>query len=1335
MSYLQVDDSDFLSDLIRRKEFFMFSKENLEDSKSRLNHIIDEDEEVLPKFLLEPDIERRRYLRLHSSQMFTRNFMNPNTPFKRLLIKWDTGTGKTIAAIATAIKFIEYYQREQVSGSSEIGSVFVIGFTSKTFKKELLRHPELGFISRREKALLDKLRRLSENGSKLDANKLQENLIRFKKRFTNRKGYGFFKFFGYKEFVNRIFDTVDPELNLSKMSDEDVQIAIGKGQIKYNEELMNQFKNSLIICDEIHNVYNSLYQNNWGVAIQHVLDNNPSTRAIFMSATPLNNNPTEIVDLMNLLLPKDKRLSKTELFIAPRGKKITDKSNNLKPGALNKLAKLVSGRISFLRDMNPKYFPKRTFEGKSIKKIPYLKFIRCPMSSEHYKTYKKVFTGTLSQDSRYLNDFVLPNPSNPKVGMYQTAVIKKELRTASQKWKDKMKLDFRNSRIVGDITKKENLKKWSTKNVKMLDEVTKSLKQKKGKMFIFHNTVHMSGVLFVEEVLKNNGFIDEYSSPSDETLCVVCGNPKKMHDLKKGGAFLSDKQYSLTRTELEEADLTKEFDTDDQGFLDSAMENKGLEIEHPEENPAGSDHVHNFENHEEHEKHLQEFHSMKSQDLIKKGGIPVEVVDKGKCYYDKIHCIARSNDTSDFAKKGGKNKIRDHKYIPVRFIMAHSDLESGSLDRSLEKFNSPDNAEGYKYMILVGSKVIKESYDLKAIRNVFILGRPDNIPTLIQIIGRAVRKGSHIDLPPEKRNVIVKIFVSSLPKPKPGPGTYEEIKYYEKMQDYLVIQQIEKIFHKNAVDAAINHDTIFPGNKKQYKKPELGALWFEPNVKLPNITNIKSNKLNLSTFNAYHSKNEVDYIVSLIKRLFIEISPIWKYNDLLYAVRNPPTLSMVGKTEINTNLLGEDNFIIALHRLVWSKKAEYTEPIILVGQHSKDSFDYSNQEIDETYSEMSELIDRMFDPSDKLILLPTPENSGMKKNNGYVITQSGEFYMLAPLSGDEPVIDSELPYRFLESTEPVKLDIKRFLENKAINFDYESKRKKFKIKYENTNFDNLGDAVCDYGSDFHRMFLEETIKYVFNLWTDNIKLNKEFHDFYFKMLYYYDLVGLVIWVNTVKDMIAKKYKEFTHGPISKKGSIEMLKTNLNKSSCSWCPDAAKKNYVSVLEKSKKLLKKKRKKAPSNLLPIGHYMQNNPRFYHPDPKIGSESEGGWYEVPYYADTIKKYKENDIIIGYDEKSKTGVHIRFKIRNPIQNIKRFKDIRMIERGSMCHSKSKTFLLDIAKKLKLDLSNKVRLLNINEICTEIRAKLIYNEIQERSRGTNKKWHYMYWEKRPEIN
>ena len=95
-----------------------------------------------------------------------------------------------------------------------------------------------------------------------------------------------------------------------------------------------------------------------------------------------------------------------------------------------------------------------------------------------------------------------------------------------------------------------------------------------------------------------------------------------------------------------------------------------------------------------------------------------------------------------------KRKMNMDEFNPARFIVAHSEIDKSTMNKYIERFNNPDNSEGHNIMILVGSRVIKESYDIKAVQNVYIMGRPDNIPTLIQIIGRAVRKNSHIDLPP-----------------------------------------------------------------------------------------------------------------------------------------------------------------------------------------------------------------------------------------------------------------------------------------------------------------------------------------------------------------------------------------------------------------------------------------------------------------------------------------------------------------------------------------------------------------------------------------------------------
>ena len=196
---------------------------------------------------------------------------------------------------------------------------------------------------------------------------------------------------------------------------------------------------------------------------------------------------------------------------------------------------------------------------------------------------------------------------------------------------------------------------------------------------------------------------------------------------------------------------------------------------------------------------------------------------------------------------------------------------------------------------------MQESYDIKAIRELMIMGRPTNIPTLIQIIGRAIRKNSHKFLPENKRHVNIRIFTSCLPTKTKIKGElvyglgYEEEKYIEKLEHYKVIQNIEKTLHENAIDSYINQDIIWTKNERyeyrhKNKKPELGALYFEPNLKgklgkTPKYR-FKLDELNLNTFNAFYSNDEVHNISIIIKRLFIEKSPIWTYSDLLSMVKH-----------------------------------------------------------------------------------------------------------------------------------------------------------------------------------------------------------------------------------------------------------------------------------------------------------------------------------------------------------------------------------------------------------------------------------------------------------------
>jgi superfamily II DNA/RNA helicase len=1440
MSYLKDNEPNIIEDIIQRKEFYWAKKWNIETPS--------EIENFIPKFLIQESSKYGVKLKPHSYQIFIENLLNPNTPYKRLLLLWDTGIGKTIASLLSAMKFIEHFRLESESGNKEIGSVFIIGFSEKVFKNDLLRFPEFGFLNRDEKIELERIKKIALNGSIKDIEIYKERIIKIRKRLSNRRGNGFFKFYGYKAFVNRIF-IPKHKTDLTIMTEEQIKDALKSGEIKYNEELLLEFKNSLIICDEIHNVYNSIEKNNWGIAIQSVLDKEPTCKAIFMSATPINNSPTEIIDILNLLVSNDeikKDYGKEHL----KREDFFKNEKELKPNALEQISRLCRGKISFVKDTNPQYFPELRSLGENIPGVSYLKFIRCPMTKFHYKTYSSIYKGTLSQDSQYLMDFVLPNPNDENIGIYQTDQIK-QIYSASQTWKNKYEIDYIDNKIVGDICQYDNLKKYSNKYVTLLDIINDIIKNRKGKICIYHNVVHMSGVLFIAEILIRNGILDENTAPSDNTLCVICGKTKKEHNIKSnkiegGGVDLKEIYNSLNDTNSDSYNITS------QKELDILNHKFDTNITNDNNNDTNTTYKYIFNNDD---------HYNISNDNISNDNISNDN-------------LLNNNLLNNKTKLGGNIKYEQHEFKPVRFVIAHSEIDKSSMEQSIEKFNHIDNVWGDNFLILVGSKVIKESMDIKAIQNMIITRIPDNIQTLIQIRGRAVRKNSHIGLPPENNIVNFMILSTSLPdnfnindfkqldnkthdnninnktdnkiNNKINNKTdminnmlsYEEEKYRDKINVFKTIQEIEKVFHENAIDAIINKEIIAYNDKSREKDP-LAPLLYEPNINKKYDKQFNLDELKLDTFNIYYNKKEINIIKSIVKQLFIEISTVWRYDDLFDAVKNPnfnnpnfntknneiknPIKNPTNKinlgenksnkkisfeNEINTKLFNEHNFIIALNQLIWNMNPNYNEPFEEKYNSNLSNSNLSNSNLfnNQQHNNPSNIniLDKIFNPNDKIINFP---NSNQK----YVIVpiydnkknefRKQNFYVLLPFNNvNIPKMDIEIPYRINNVNEGLNININSFIQNKKEDFDYDDKKIIFINKWSNISIENMENAICEYGATFHIKLLEECIEYVFNAWTspDIIKSNN--HEFYFKMLYYYDLLQLVIWAYTCKPKIFNNYTKYAipfkakdiklkalekyekardyeeeernrkntrrreirnikkkgkkldkyqerivfknvavysnedisppeNSDLNSNGIINLLKSSINNSSNIWIPENFREMYNDILTEVDNLFddrKKKNKyinKVLAKYLPIGHYIEQFPKLYLP--------EKGWNEDSTYAQSEQEFIENNIIIGYDEKTKTGIHTRFKIRKPIQTIKKYKDIRLIEKGSVCKSKSKSDLKKVALLLNAQVPDKI---NVDELCSLIRTKLIRAELKERIAKSNIKYFYFHYENRPDI-
>jgi len=1423
MSYLNNDDPNVIEDIIQRKEFYWTKKWNIE-TKNEIDNFI-------PKFLLQESIKYGARLKPQSYQIFIETLINPNTPYKRLLLLWDTGIGKTVASLLASMKFIENFRLEAESGNKEVGSVFIIGFSKKVFQTDLLRFPDFGFLSRDEKTDLERIKKIALAGSIKDMEIYKERIMRIKKRLTNRRGNGYFKFYGYKEFVNRIF-IPKQRTDLTNMNEDQIKKALLSGEIKYNEELLLEFKNSLIVCDEIHNVYNSLEKNNWGIAIQSVLDKEPTCKALFMSATPINNSPTEIIDILNLLIPNEE-IKKKYGIDHLRREDFFKNDKELKSDALDKISKLCRGRISYVKDTNPQYFPALKSLGEEISTIPYLKFIRCPMSKFHYKTYSNIYKGTLSQDSQYLIDFALPNPNDENIGIYQTEQIK-QISMAPQSWKNKYEIDFVDDKIVGDICNYENLKKYSNKYVKLLDIINSIIKNHEGKICIYHNVVHMSGVLFIAEILLRNGFLDENTAPSDNTICVICGKTKKEHTInKKGGAedlenlekYLPDDGSNSNEDRKKIIELNQPFETipRSQGGIGSISKYSNY-VDNVEINLNNLNNLHtkfdkittDFNNNKFNDNKFNDnkFNDNKFNDnKFNDNDFNDNKFNNKLLENDNLLENKTLSENKNKLHEGGSEKYKEHEFKPARFVLAHGELDKTIMEQSIEKFNNIDNVWGDNFLILLGSKVIKESVDFKAIQNMIITRIPDNIQTLIQIRGRAVRKNSHIGLPPENNIVNFMILTSSLPdyadikdfkelkkeNKKQKLLSYEEEKYKDKINIFKTIQEIEKIFHENAIDAIINKEIILYTDKTREKDP-LAPLSYEPNIEKKYDKQFKLDELKLDTFNIYYNKKEINIIKSIIKQLFIEISTVWRYNDLFEAVKNP--VFKIDKTisfekEINTKLFNEHNFIIALNQLIWNIDPNYNEPIEL--NYLEENLNQQNQP-----NQNIHILDKIYNPNDKIINLPNSNQQYIiypiydNRGNSF---EMRNFYILLPMNNvHKPKIDIEIPFRVDNINKDFAININNFIQNKKEDFDYDDKKRIFIDKWQFISIENMENAICEYGTTFHVKLLEECIEYIFNAWTSPTIIKSDHHDFYFKMLYYYDLLQLVIWAYTCKPKIFTRYTKYAipfkakdiklkalekyekahdyeqeererknirrreirqkekkgenidkyldrkvfknkaiysdedisppeGSDLNSNGIINLLKTSINNSSNIWIPENFREMYNDILIEVNNLFDGKKKKNKyinkvlAKYLPIGHYIGVYPKLYIPDY--------GWSDEATYSYSEEKYIENDIIIGYDEKTKTGIHTRFKIRKPVHSIKKHKDIRLIEKGSVCKSKSKSDLKKVAKLLNAEVPDKI---NVDELCSLIRTKLIRAELKERIAKSNIKYFYFHYEDRPDI-
>ena len=298
--YPDIDDTDFGKKIAKNKEFSIHKIKSFPAIRT-INDFNKVANELCGKF------ETTLY------QHFISQYLSHRTPYRSIMLYYGVGVGKT----CTAITLTEMILSTKTMDTTE-PHIWVImpQALEENFNKEIFNYDIKVFKDLFNQCTGDnyvKLLNINENSFNEKDNK--DNIKRLlKKRY---------EIFTYDSFMKRINE-------------------------KYKDNIV---ENKVIIIDEAHNIRSTNNKEKGTYStLKKILENGRNNRLILLSATPMYNEPRDILDLFNLMLINDKRDNILKEYY-----KVFNNNNKFKfeDKAKKLIKKLSSNYISYLKGKNP----------------------------------------------------------------------------------------------------------------------------------------------------------------------------------------------------------------------------------------------------------------------------------------------------------------------------------------------------------------------------------------------------------------------------------------------------------------------------------------------------------------------------------------------------------------------------------------------------------------------------------------------------------------------------------------------------------------------------------------------------------------------------------------------------------------------------------------------------------------------------------------------------------------------------------------------------------------------------------------------------------------------
>lgn len=498
-----------------------------------------------------------------------------------------TGSGKTLLGVFAFLQWFNSirifdFNRQFVASSVfdglTVGNIFVVGpwVTSYNIIKTLL-NPILGFIDENTAEILRKEFSKIEEERKQAAD-MRKKLIKRIKKYVN--------FYGYQSFFNDCFS--DSLKNNELIQNIDSLISMYRQEkIKLNAEMEKRLKNSIIIVDEMQNLYSYNGLNSYGFCFMFLsnIAKKYNLKIIFMTGTIFNTSPSEIIDVLNItntageflrygdflesvaivddvkdykirpeklndLLeryfykyiyynpsaknnerekPKIMHADKTGFFVA-------HDENNLKCIIFNELPNLCkviyvgSTIIADENSPNPLILYRNICEGYQAQN--YRKYVEKNLhltGDDKPEKRRRTTGGDISNDQQPDEIAEDIKTRDSRENDDENAVL---IQDAYIPKKDRIKHGIieSNGVFIGNFLEREKIKNYSIIAFNFLNLVTENIKHGE-KSIIYHNKIKHFGIIQYGKILEYNGWFEWNKKPKDSSTCKNCGKNYVSHSL------------------------------------------------------------------------------------------------------------------------------------------------------------------------------------------------------------------------------------------------------------------------------------------------------------------------------------------------------------------------------------------------------------------------------------------------------------------------------------------------------------------------------------------------------------------------------------------------------------------------------------------------------------------------------------------------------------------------------------------------------------------------------------------------------------------------------------